>query len=138
MGGGDDDDPDHDEVPDPAQTFVGSRERVSDGLASSLRRSQDALRTARETRRAVFGADVVDDEGPPLPTDPVARAAEVLRRAAAVRREAQAGGRAALEREARAREELERLKEIPPAPDAVEADAGQPAPLTTTPRRREL
>lgn len=117
-----------DEIPDPSQTFV------SRGLAESLRKSREVLDEARATRRAIFGAE---EEDPPLPVEPLARAAEVLRRASMVRQEAMSGGRAALEREAAAREELERIKRgLPPIPDEVSVD--QPGAAPAAPRRREL
>jgi hypothetical protein len=117
-----------DEIPDPSQTFV------SRGLAESLRKSREVLDEARATRRAIFGAE---EEDPPLPVEPLARAAEVLRRAALVREEAMSGGRAVLEREAAARAELELLKRgLPPVPDEVSID--EPAPPPGLPRRREI
>lgn len=130
------DDHDLDEVdPDSVPTVI-SRAVVPRPADDPLDRARTALRAARLARGV--DPDEPDLPDPPAigegPQDPIGRAQSALERAAAVRAEA-AQGRAALERENRAKEELQRLKGgAPAAPDAP----SEPAGASPKPRKRRL
>ncbi|MEQ1569949.1 MAG: hypothetical protein ABMA64_30225 [Myxococcota bacterium] len=100
-----------------------------------MERARAAIRAARLARG--IDPDEEPEEPEPLPTDPIARSQAVLDRAASARAAASKGGKAGLAREARARDELRRLKaligDVPAAPDDVDS-----APTPAQPKKRKL
>ena len=101
--------------------------------ADPFERARAAIRASKEARG-------IDPDAPSEDDLPVSRDPEsVLQRAAAARAQA-AVGRKGLEREARAREELARLKGggslVPPKDPPVPGD--DPAPPANEPRKRRL
>jgi len=101
-----------------------------------LDRAREALRAAREAR----GAPAEEETAPPsVRADPLAHAEAALEAARVARDEAARGGRKAIEREQRAREELEKLKArgggtSSPAKDPPAGDKETPPPAPK-PRR---